>query len=329
MPQEQKEGLTYLDFRISASQITKIMGSLSGGFTEVKKLRLEELEEKAKGVNGQLTDKQRVELDELNLKESLTTAQEKKRDSLVLKYKMNPLTEPQQEELKKLKEDRDKPLELPKGAKSYVEKWVKDFIIYKRKFNFQSKHTNKGNKNEDEAIEIFAKKYNLGEISKNKIRKIGEFIEGECDIALFKCIVDTKNSYTHDTFPLFESALPNHDYEGQMQGYMELWDKEFAIVAYVLTSLDEESVLKECQFFCNQNGISEITEEVFEHINTLYNYDDVHPDLRVKCFRVERNRDYIQAVNKRVEMCRDYAKKLIEEFKASRPKQKSILDNGS
>lgn len=330
---------TASDFRISASQITKIMGKLSG-FTDSDRAKLLELEEKSK--SNPLTEKMLEDYDKqmniLNLytREEIsegekrpTEKQFKSASEKIDKYeerkKQDVLTVKQREELNALTLKKDAPLELPQGAKTYVEKWVKDFIIYRRKRLIGSKYTKKGNENEDESIDLICDYFNLGFISKNKIRKFAEFIEGECDIELAKCTIDAKNSYTHDTFPVFEKDLPNYDYYGQAQGYMELYDKEYALVAFVLTTASEDIIEREAKNQAWLLGLPEVTFDLYESVRLSMTYDDLDIRTRIKVFRIERNREYIEAVNKRVILCREYAQRLIDEFKENVKSQINLI----
>ena len=316
--------LTADNFRVRCSGISKIMGKLSGGLTETKKARLEELREKSKG--DPLTEKQRNDYEIWKgLGDEISESNKKKLEVLEEKAKKSPLTEKQQEELELLEIEKDKPFEIPQGAKTYVEKWVKDYIVYKRVTHFGNKYTKKGNDVEDESIKLIEKYFDLGFISKNKVRKFADFIEGECDVELSKCIIDAKNSYTHDTFPIFEDTMPNYDYECQMQGYMYLYDKQFALVCYLLTNATEELILKECQNRKWELGLDEVTEELYEEIKRVMTYDDVNIKCRVKVFRVNRNDEYIKAIEDRVKMCREYAKTIIKRFLVEAERQPNLI----
>lgn len=365
---ERPKKLTANDFRVRCSGISKIMGKLSGGLTETKKLRLDEL--RLKKESDPLTASQREEYNKLvslysegcngepepentpeeveEEKPTLTPSQLKKLElqsakneekrlktiennkarlsELEAKISKGSLTDNQKDELEKLEEEKDRPFELPQGAKTYVEQWVKDNVIYKRSTQFGNKYTKKGNDVEDESIELISKYFDLGFIRKNKIRKFAEFIEGECDVELLKCIIDAKNSYTHDTFPIFEYELPNYDYWCQMQGYMDLYGKDFALVCYLLTNATEELILKECANRKWLLGLDEVNEELYNEVKRIMTYDDVNIKCRVKAFRINKDEGYIQAVKDRVVMCREYAEKIIDKFLLESKTQHLIIN---
>lgn len=319
--------LTPQDFKIRASCVNKIMGKLSG-FSASDLAELNELEAKSKG--SALTDNQVKELGVLIIQSAsekgLTPAQIKKKEALEVKEKSDPLTEKQRARYEELLKNKDNPLELSQGAKTYVENWVKENIIYLRKKFFGNKYTKKGNENEDDGIEIVAEYYDLGFISKNEIRKFNPWAEGECDIELRKFIIDVKNSFSFDTFPIFETDIFNKDYWSQLQIYMWLYIKRQAILCYVLTDATEEMIDHECNSRKWILGLDEVTKELYDQVKAEMTYSDLDIRTRIKCFKVEYDPEFIERVKLHVDLCRVYAQEVIDNFKLNLKTQREFIN---
>lgn len=147
-------------------------------------------------LGGGLTEKQAETLAELEAKPKLTEKQQKTLSDLIAK--------------------RDAPPTLPTGAKTYLQKWMKEHL-YNRRKEYSNQYTAKGILCEPAAIEFVARMMGYGEIEKNTIRVQNEWMDGECDLVLKNIVEDVKNSWEPDTFPLFETELPELDYYYQLQ----------------------------------------------------------------------------------------------------------------
>ena len=257
------------EFRISASQIGKIMGG-----------------------NICLSETQERDLKTLCEKPTLTVKQTEKRDLLIIK-KGNP--------------------ELPKGAKTYCELWLKE-QVYKRKKRFSNKYTKKGNATEQESIDFVADYLGHGLLIKNEERKIGEFIEGECDVDYKEWIYDVKNSWDCFTFPLYETEIPESDYYGQGQGYMFLWGKKKYKLIYVLSDTPMELIEKEAYYWGRDHGYREVDEDILQEFFEKMTYQDVPDELKIKIFEFDYDQSYIDELETRVKMCREYIDTLSKEY---------------
>ena len=257
------------EFRISASQIGKIMGGNIG-----------------------ISEAQEIELQELLLKPKRTVKQEAKMSFLITK-KGNP--------------------ELPKGAKTYCELWLKE-QVYKRKKRFSNKYTKKGNATEQESIDFVADYFGHGLLLKNTERKIGEFIEGECDVDYKEFIYDVKNSWDCFTFPLYATEIPDSDYYGQGQGYMCLWNKKKYKLIYVLSDTPMELIEKEAYYWGRDHGYREVDEDILQEFFEKMTYQDVPDELKIKIFEFDYDQGYIDEVEIRVKMCREYIGTLSKEY---------------
>ena len=185
---------------------------------------------------------------------------------------------------------------------SFLEKWVSE-KVYKRRVEFTSKQTNKGNIVEEDAI-IYASGHvgEMGLSSKNEQRFNSDFLHGEPDVISEDYVFDLKSSWSHDTFPLYATELPESDYEWQVLGYMALTGKKKGRVIFALMSMPEEMIMKEARWKLGY----EYTEDQYQEFADQFRYDDLPPYLRIKEFEVEYSEEKIEAIKKRVLECRDY-----------------------
>ena len=175
--------------------------------------------------------------------------------------------------------------ELPAGAKSYCEEWLKE-QLYGMRSEVTSKYMTKGIECEDESIGFLNRTYNI-DLKKNECSFENDFMTGTPDLILENIVWDVKTSWDFSTFPLFETKL-NSDYYWQLQGYMKLVNAGQAAIKYVLINTPEELDPR------------------------LLNYNKLGPSLRIKSFDVDRNEDHINAIAERVELCRDYIHQILK-----------------
>ena len=249
-----------------------------------------------------LTDKQEQEL----------IAWEKRHYSVTEK----PLTPIMLDKMNDLIDKRDNP-DLTAGMKAYCKKWLKE-QVYGRRKELDNKYVQKGNACEDKAIDLVSA-VNLTSYSKNEEYRENEYMTGTCDIDAPDCIRDTKCSWDVDTFPAFDDS-PDSRYIYQVQGYMELWNKPYAFVDYVLVNAPFELLKREAKSIEWKKNID--FEDAFFIACDQLTYDEEHlqadkrkePVLtleqRVKSFRIDRRSSIIREVERRVLMCREYIEKL-------------------
>ena len=213
------------------------------------------------------------------------------------------------ERVEKLKAERERLLpykdapHLSQSCITYLEKWCNEWV-YARRLEFTSKQTDKGNLVEGDAI-VYACGHipDMGLPSKNqKSFREDEWIQGTPDVLAEEYVFDVKSSWTHDTFPLYCSEIPNTDYDWQVKGYMHLTGKRKGRVLFVLMSMPEEMLRKEARWKLGQ----EFTEAQFMEWAAQYQYDDLPPCLRLKEYEVDWDDEAIEAVKRRVLECRAY-----------------------
>ena len=98
---------------------------------------------------------------------------------------------------------RSKTDPLSETCKTYVKEQAKE-NFYGIEIQLQSKHFDKGNRNENLAIEMINNS-RFKSYKKNTIRKKNDWLSGECDVNAEDRIIDVKCSWSFDSFPAFES----------------------------------------------------------------------------------------------------------------------------
>lgn len=142
----------------------------------------------------------------------------------------------------------------------------------------KSKYLDKGLLNELGAIELVNSVYGTNFV-KNETRLTNDYITGECDVEDEHEIDDIKCSW--DRFTFEESRLDD-DYEWQLRGYMELYDKPKARVIYCLTDAPDHIILKELERTAN-NFDGDLPDQIAIRIiiNMIYDIDNFHRFLEL------------------------------------------------
>ena len=185
--------------------------------------------------------------------------------------------------------------------------WLKE-QLYNRKYEFTSKYTDKGIIVEDNSIDFIAHMMGFGFLIKNETFFEDEYMTGTPDLLPVghDLVIDVKNSWSWETFPLLEEELPNKDYYGQLQGYMNLTTRKRAKLLYILSDTPEHLIEREARRWCYNNGYDELNMDIYEKYMGEMTYPDVEDALKIKSFDVPRSDDYIAAIKDRVMECREY-----------------------
>lgn len=232
------------------------------------------------------------------------------RETKVLEMKPTLKTYPKQVEMLERRKaeymellPRENEPNLSKTCITYLRKWA-DEKIYKRKVQFSSKQTDKGNLVEDVSIDYASIHLEWGLVSKNLERFHNEWAHGEPDLVLENEVPDIKSSYTHETFPLYSPELENKDYEWQDLVYQWLTGIQKGSIVFVLTSMPDEMIRKEARF--SKQLPEGYTEQEYEEFAAQFRYDELPPYLRIKQYDVEYSEEKIEAIKTRVNECRKY-----------------------
>lgn len=204
----------------------------------------------------------------------------------------------------KLKADKEAG-NLSEGAKSYLLEMMVEFRTGAKK-EIDTKYTKKGIIMEETAIEMYSL-FCFQDYEKNTENKSNEYLTGTCDIDSGKTIIDIKCSYDALTFFKHKDGKIDDGYEWQLQGYMELYDKEEARLAYVLVDTPEEILQEEIKKlsykYTGDDLDIAIANLIKLHDNSVWKFEE-----RIIEFIVKRDRERIQNAYKKIEKARQFLK---------------------
>ena len=206
---------------------------------------------------------------------------------------------------------RSKSEVLSQTAKTYVEELAKEHLFGIKKV-FKSRYTDKGNEVEEKAIELTEEVLGFEFLTKNENYYQNDWIKGTPDIITTSLVIDVKSSWSGDTFPFFETELPNKDYYYQVMGYMWLTGKKNALISYCLINTPEEIVNDEIRRTAWGKYEIEPSEETIRDVMAIHSFDHIPKERRVKAFHVEYNEGVVNEMKTRIEHCRTYFNELIK-----------------
>lgn len=217
---------------------------------------------------------------------------------------------------------------------------------YKRQHNFESKYTNKGIVQEENAITLFCR-LKKRVYQKNTVRVDNEFITGEPDLSDNADVmktehgVDTKCSWSLFTFPYPDDELDNN-YWWQDQCYMSLTGAKKWSTAYCLMNATADLIINEKKGVWYKLGMPEVGWPTYDRYlercieiekNMIFNIAEFNADEpgfdrdckvweydvplkeRMIEFIVERDEVAISKIKPTVLKCRAYLNELNELFK--------------
>lgn len=138
--------------------------------------------------------------------------------------------------LPRAKKDQEAGL-MSQTSITYLNEWMQE-QIYGRGKQILTKQMHKGITMEPEAIALLSQ-HEAKVMEKNEKFFENDYFTGTPDVITEDTIYDTKCSWDHFSFPLFDSELEKV-YFYQMQVYMHLTEKEKAVVAYCLVNTPDE-----------------------------------------------------------------------------------------
>lgn len=202
-------------------------------------------------------------------------------------------------------------LHLSKTCIEVIYDWIKEQPeFYGRSVNFRSKYTDKGNRLENESIDLASKYFRWGDVKKNTIRKYNDYLTGEADVILTESIEDIKNSWSQKTFPLFGTDIPIDGYGWQGQGYMELYDKPRFGLVYTLMDATEKMVEREAWAKVRELDLEELEDELYQEVKKSMTYSNFPLDIRIKRFQLDRDKKCMDPVKYRVDDIRRFIDQL-------------------
>lgn len=135
---------------------------------------------------------------------------------------------------------RSKSETISETAKSYIKSLVKEeYFGYKSQIS--SKEIEKGHQVEIENMEMYNQVF-MTDFEKNRERRTNDYLSGEPDAIDGDVILDIKSPWSLETFPLTSEDADSKAYEWQMRGYMMLFDKPKAIIAYCMATTPEHLI---------------------------------------------------------------------------------------
>lgn len=134
-----------------------------------------------------------------------------------------------------------KEMSLSAGAKTFLKNMAKEIVFSYHK-DIDTKYMDKGIALEEAAIQ-FLNNQRFQSYRKNTERRVSEFLTGECDIYVPGVkTIDTKVSWSLDTFPALSEDAHDTLYEWQGRAYMKLWDVPEHEVVHVLLDTPDELI---------------------------------------------------------------------------------------
>lgn len=186
-------------------------------------------------------------------------------------------------------------------AKTYLKKLAKEFV-YGFEETLTSKYADKGIQVEQESLDLYNRVFKTN-LVKNNERKTNEWITGECDIDTGSKIIDLKSSWSLATFPAFKEDAENKDYEWQLRGYMMLWDRDLAEVAYAMVNTPDDLIK-------------------YEQID-LHFVDAIDENLRVTILPFERDFEIEEQIKIKCTAAQEYFNVLIDQIATEHYYQRS------
>lgn len=211
--------------------------------------------------------------------------------------------------------------ELPTGAKTYCEKWLKE-KLYDRRKSFTNQYLDKGIQVEGDSIQFAADYYGWGLVVKNEEWFSDEHFEGTPDVIAElengMYVIDMKNVWDCFTMPLFEEEIPTAGYETQLQVYMHLVSEHYgvefndALLVYSLMDAPLNVMEKQMRSLSWEEGQQGfISDEIRQRVHTEMTYSNLPPELRLKSYAVKRDPAVIDELKSRVQLCREYISGLV------------------
>lgn len=245
-----------------------------------------------------------------------------------------PLTEKMEAEMLELIAKRDAKDVLPVGALTELQK-IYNSVVWRRKRQIDSWKMQKGNFQEQDAIDLVSKADKTF-YPKNKKLISNKLMNGTPDI--LTPVKDTKCSWDMDTF---DAAKLISDYEDQIKGYLWIQEETKGELVYCLVNSPKWMVLKALDSEWYKLGeptrddsdwveiAAQIERNMVFDMHTKeykdfpwYNTDDITipAELRIKRFDVTLTDDDIKSFEMRLPTCRQWLADKYESEKHLIPK---------
>ena len=187
-----------------------------------------------------------------------------------------------------------KEMSLSAGAKTYLGAMAKQFLFGYNKV-IETKYMDKGLRLEQDAID-FVNRMRFKRYLKNLERRENEFLTGECDIYVPGVkTIDTKVSWSLDTFPATSEDAHDSLYEWQGRAYMSLWDVPEHEVIYVMLDTPDDMIR-------------------YEQVE-LHKVAHIEPELRLTSITYQRDLVLEAKLYAKCKVAQEYLTKLVNKIK--------------
>lgn len=198
---------------------------------------------------------------------------------------------------------------LSQTTKNYLQEIFNEEVFGKRN-DIYSQFLDKGIQCEEESIHLYERvKSTL--VIKNEERKWNDWIIGTPD-SVGSVVRDFKSSWSLNTFPMFETEIPNKDYYWQLQGYMELWNIPNAELIYCLVDTPDMLIVDEKRRVSWKLGMIELPIEMEAEIDNNMRFQTIPEHLRVKVFEVQQKKEDMELLYSRILEARKYLNSLFD-----------------
>jgi hypothetical protein len=263
---------------------------------------------------------------DISARAGLTDKQTEKLQALIARKSgangAKPLTENMEKELAELLFRKENP-ELPEGAKTYCENWLKE-TIWKRRKELKNKYVDKGNRSEEDGFTLLCVERELGMVYKN-VEFFSDFwMQGTPDLVHNGVVYDNKCSWDLSTFPMYKKENPDQGYWWQLQVYMALTGCKKAVLAYTLIDADRDLLLQATKHELDPERIYKTltnmiyTKQAFEEavkdfcpLATSDYFVEIPDSKRIKTYSFDYDPEAILFLRKRVEECQAYINSLL------------------
>lgn len=190
-----------------------------------------------------------------------------------------------------------KEMSLSAGAKTYLGALAKQYLYGYNKV-VDTKFMEKGIALEQEAIE-FINRLRFKRYAKNTERRVSQYLTGECDIYVpGERTIDTKVSWSLDTFPALSADAHDPLYEWQGRAYMKLWDVPEHEVVHVLLDTPEDLIKWEQP--------------------ELHRVSHIPPEMRLTSVTYKRDMALEAKLDAKCKVAHDYLLALVERIKTEK-----------
>ena len=186
---------------------------------------------------------------------------------------------------------------LSVGAKTHCYDLAKEYV-YCYRAEISSKYLDKGNRCEDDSIELYNSVYGSN-YKKNTVREGNDYLTGECDIKIGNLIIDIKTSWSLAQFPATKERAHDKDYEWQGRAYMILYGCDHFTLAFCLVSTPEDLIKYES-----------------EDNKLLHYVDMIDPRLRVTTVDYKRDEEKDELIETKCKAAQEQVEQYIKDITA-------------